>query len=67
MVELILALEYLHLTARVFHGDLKPANVMLDADGHIRVGDFGHARANFGPADKRKRLREGTRGYRHVI
>jgi tRNA A-37 threonylcarbamoyl transferase component Bud32 len=27
----------------VLHLDLKPANVMLDADGHVRISDFGLA------------------------
>ena len=41
--ELALGLEYLH-GAGVIHGDLKPANVLLDAVGRIRIADFGLSR-----------------------
>ena len=35
-------LEYLH-TNQVVHGDLKPANLLRAADGHIKIVDFGSA------------------------
>lgn len=38
------ALDYLHQTARLAHGDVKPANVLLRADGTIKLADFGVAR-----------------------
>ena len=43
MAEILTALEYLHERGIVYR-DMKPENIMLDADGHIRLTDFGLAK-----------------------
>lgn len=41
--EILLGLEYMH-SLDVVYRDLKPANVLIGADGHVRLADFGLAR-----------------------
>ena len=43
IAEVILALEYLH-EADIIYRDLKPANVLIAADFHIKLADFGLAK-----------------------
>ncbi|KAL7669173.1 hypothetical protein ACOME3_009839 [Neoechinorhynchus agilis] len=38
--ELILAVDYVHKLGYI-HRDVKPDNVLIDFDGHIRLADFG--------------------------
>lgn len=39
----MLALEYLH-QQNVVYRDLKPENLLLDRDGHLKITDFGFAK-----------------------
>jgi serine/threonine protein kinase len=41
--EILLAIEYLHAKDMIYR-DLKPENLLLDANGHIKITDFGFAK-----------------------
>ena len=43
ITEIVLALEYLH-KQKIAYRDLKPENLLVAADGHMRITDFGFAK-----------------------
>jgi protein kinase A len=42
--EIVLILEFLHESEGVAYRDLKPENILLDAEGHVKLVDFGFAK-----------------------
>ena len=41
--EIVLAFEYLH-SMDIAYRDLKPENLLVDREGHVRITDFGFAK-----------------------
>jgi serine/threonine protein kinase len=60
--ELALALEYLHSQGVVYR-DVKPENILIDADGHLRLTDFGLSKAGLLETDGRTESFCGTTEY----
>ncbi|KAI9367498.1 kinase-like domain-containing protein [Aspergillus egyptiacus] len=42
--EIAMTIEFLHDVEGIVYRDLKPENILLDADGHIKLVDFGFAK-----------------------
>ena len=45
IAEIILAIEYTH-QLNIIYRDMKPENILIGADGHIKLADFGLAKEN---------------------
>ena len=62
--EIVVALEYCHVHG-VMYRDLKTENIIFNADGHIRLIDFGVSKGNLNPEIKgrSKTLIHGTLEY----
>ncbi|PCH44138.1 kinase-like protein [Wolfiporia cocos MD-104 SS10] len=59
-LEIAHGIEYLH-KQRIVHGDLTTNNILIDANGHIRINDFGFTRMKFGLENATKSREAG--GY----
>ena len=43
MTEILLAFQYLH-SKEIAYRDLKPENLLIDKEGHIKLTDFGFSK-----------------------
>lgn len=60
--EVIAACQYLHaMDPPIIHRDIKPENILLDADGAVKLADFGWS--NFFNEDRRRLTYCGTPEY----
>ena len=48
--QIFLAIDHLH-QKNVIYRDLKPENILVDAEGHLRLADFGLSKLNFTKID----------------
>uniref|UniRef100_A0A1B8XUL0 Protein kinase domain-containing protein n=1 Tax=Xenopus tropicalis TaxID=8364 RepID=A0A1B8XUL0_XENTR len=59
--EMICGLQFLHGKG-IIHRDIKPQNILLDHEGHVRISDFGLAELNI-LGDNTTTGWAGTQGY----
>lgn len=62
IAEMILAISSIH-DLRYVHRDIKPDNVLLDANGHIRLADFGSCLKLFEDGTVQSNVAVGTPDY----
>lgn len=62
IAEMVLAIGSIH-DLRYVHRDIKPDNVLLDANGHIRLADFGSCLRLFEDGTAQSNVAVGTPDY----
>ncbi|KAK8840649.1 RAC-gamma serine/threonine-protein kinase [Tritrichomonas musculus] len=60
--EMLLGLAHLHKHGFIYR-DMKPENILVDADGHLKITDFGFAKGNITNERKTTRTFCGTPEY----
>lgn len=49
MAELVLAIEDMH-RINYIHRDIKPDNILIDSEGHLKLTDFGLSKQVISPS-----------------
>lgn len=50
-LEILIGLDYIH-HKNIVYRDLKPENLLIAADGHVKIADFGLAKPLLSPSRK---------------
>lgn len=62
IAEMVLAIDSIH-KLRYVHRDIKPDNILLDANGHIRLADFGSCLKQLDDGTVQSNVAVGTPDY----
>jgi serine/threonine protein kinase len=69
--EIVLILEFLHEKEGVAYRDLKPENILIDAEGHLKLVDFGFAKkvenSEWCRRETRRYILTRARGNIHIM
>ena len=58
--QVLKALKYLHVERRIIHRDVKPANILFNNEGHVKVSDFGSSSGNISKSNNIAMTYTGT-------